>query len=72
MCESEKKQFYDLFTYEKIIPREGEKNSWFENCTLLKSIDKLEKGEKVQSIEMSINLFVWKEDKLMYDITYIP
>lgn len=75
MCEQKSKlQFLDLFTYEKMeIPEQG-KNNAFKNCTMLKPLDNFKVGETIDSIEMSINLFLWKreEDEDFEDAVYIP
>lgn len=74
MTEPETKhQFLDLFAYEKTIPpKKSGETSVFENCTFLKPFSEFKVGENVQSIEMIIQLFVWKDDNCIADVRYLP
>jgi hypothetical protein len=60
--------FHDLFLYHHSeSPTSPAGNTVFHNCTLLRDMGDMSKGDTFDAIEITVELYMWKDDEMVGD-----
>ena len=59
----------DFFKYK--WAEQGEQNTVYHNCTVLKPFNNYQPGQQVDAITLFVNLYMWQGDQMLDDITVL-